>query len=420
MIMNGLFNPSAWNPWVALMEALLIGLLIGAQRETAKTGSSIGLRDMILIAAIAFVCGWLQVTGLTIACIVAIVAMLIALRMRDQNHVGITTELAGLAVFGLAYMVSVPSASDNVEVVIALAVVLTLVLEAKARVKKFFRETITDIEFTDTVKFLALIFVIYPILPKGRYGPNEFFSPTGLWTAVILVTGVSWVGYFLEKFLGPSLGKKIVAILGGLASTTASTSAFASEVRRDGAQVNSCWQAATLSNAMQFPRVLVLLAVFLPDLAWSFAIPLLTAFAAGVILSFVIGLWGNGSREAVPMELRNPLSFIPAILFAVLLAAVSFVSTAATQYYGGSAFMVTSAIGGLVDADVITLTAADLLRGGHIDAAMARNAIFIAIAANAVVKNIIALVSGTPAFARRMLITFGVLLAFTLLPMLFL
>jgi len=82
--------------------------------------------------------------------------------------------------------------------------------------------------------------------------------------------------------------------------------------------------------------------------------------------------------------------------------------------------MVTSAIGGLVDADVITLTAADLLRGGHIDAAMARNAIFIAIAANAVVKNIIALVSGTPAFARRMLITFGVLLAFTLLPMLFL
>ena len=83
---------------------------------------------------------------------------------------------------------------------VAIAIILTLFLEARRRLHRFFRETITEIEFNDTLRFLALIFVIYPILPDRHFGPYGFFQPRHIWMFVILVSSISYAGYFFEKF----------------------------------------------------------------------------------------------------------------------------------------------------------------------------------------------------------------------------
>ena len=73
--------------------------------------------------------------------------------------------------------------------------------------------------------------VIYPLLPQGSFGPYAFFSPRQVWMFVILISSISYVGYFLEKFLGEERGMLYTSVLGGLASTTAATLHFARESR---------------------------------------------------------------------------------------------------------------------------------------------------------------------------------------------
>src|SRR5262249_59134792 len=105
----------------------------------------------------------------------------------------------------------------------ALGIILAGTLAAKEELHQFALRTISRHEFGDTLKFLALIFVIYPLLPSGGYGPFQFFEPRKIWLFVILVSGVSYVGYFLTKFLKPGQGEMLTAVVGGLASTTAYT-----------------------------------------------------------------------------------------------------------------------------------------------------------------------------------------------------
>ena len=84
-------------------------------------------------------------------------------------------------------------------------------------------EGISDQEYIDTLSFLGLIFIIYPLLPTGAYGPFGFFEPRKIWLFVILVSGVSYVGYFLTKYAGDERGALLTAVVGALASTTAYT-----------------------------------------------------------------------------------------------------------------------------------------------------------------------------------------------------
>ena len=52
---------------ISIAEALLIGFLIGAQREASQGDGHPGVRDFVLIALIGAICGLLQNPWLTAA-----------------------------------------------------------------------------------------------------------------------------------------------------------------------------------------------------------------------------------------------------------------------------------------------------------------------------------------------------------------
>lgn len=402
--MQGLLTVTDLGPWITLGISLLIGILIGAERETAKTVSSIGLRDIVLSSALGWVSARLAQPWVTVSLIAAIAVVLLVHRRMSEPH-GVTTELVVFIVFGLSYAISGPGGRELLPLAIALAIGITLLLDAKPAVKKFFRETLSEKEFADTVRFLALIFIIFPLLPEGRFGPYDFFAPRGLWLSVILVSGVSFVGYFLEKFFGSTIGARLTAVVGGLVSTTATTAAFASRVKTDPSEMNMSWQAATLSNAVQYPRILVLVTIVAPALAPSFTIPTMTAMVAGVLTSFLISRFSViGPRQNV--DLQNPLRLMPALKFAIYLAGVALISGVAYSWYGQGALYVTSAIGSLVDVDAVTLSSADLFNRGMIDARIMNVLVFIAVLTNMVIKLGIALTQGNTGFMIRMGISF--------------
>ncbi len=405
-----LFELGNASTWISLAIALLIGLLIGAERETARANVHVGLRDFLVISAIAFVCALINVWWLTAIVALGLSGVMIAHHLREPFEAGITTEMAMIVTFVLSYLVSMPGDDAYDGIGIALAIIVVLFLDAKPSVKKFFRETITDRELADTVRFLALIFIILPLLPDGRYGPYDFLAPRSLWIAVIAVSGVSFIGYFLTKFLGHRKGTIILAVVGSLVSTTVMTQTFARRVAGNAASLTSSWKYATLSNSIQFLRVGALIAIAAPQLLGNVLPALLAAAAAGILLSVLVRGDIEGAAPDVT-KVANPLRVMPALQFAAYMAVISFVGNAATALIGQQGLLVTGAVGALVDVDAIVLTVVDRVSIQALGEMEGVIVVVVAIAMNMVVKLVLAATSGSIAFAFRLLLSFIVMIA---------
>ena len=406
--MQNFFLVSDLGPWIALAVSVLIGTLIGLQRETARTQSSVGLRDMVLTSVLGWLSGRVDEPWFTAAVLIAVAATFIVRRINDPLR-GITTELALISAFGLSFAISRPNGAELLPIAIALAIAVTFVLGAKEHVKTFIASSITPTEVSATVRFLALIFIIYPLLPNEQYGVYGFFNPRTLWLFVILATGVSFIGYFLRKFFGERKGMWMTGLVGGLVSTTVTTSSFASEVKRSPAHLREIWAAATASNAIQFARVFVLMFIVSPQIGQMLALPLLAACGAGFLLAFFVGR--NATfQSGKTVQLENPMNLLPAFTFALYMSGIFLISSFAAAVYGSGALLVTSSFGALIDVDAVNLSAADLFARGIIDLRLVSTIVLIAIATNALVKIGITLANGSVGFFLRMLVSFAVML----------
>jgi uncharacterized membrane protein (DUF4010 family) len=398
----------------ALASALLIGLLIGAQREEASAAYHHepgplppGLRDFLLISLAGGICGLLGSPVLAAGTLVAFAALLSVFHYETrQNRPGITTEIAGVAAFTLAYFSASSQFAFGRPLGIAVTLVVVLALEAKQRLQKFARETITESEFNATLAFTALVLVIYPLLPAGSYGPFLFFSPRQVWMFVILISSISYLGYFFEKFLGEEKGLLYTSVLGGLASTTAATLHFARLSKERPQDTVGLWRAFVIANTVQFPRTLLIVALVSRDLASVLVWPLLAMMVCGILLAEVLQRW-HRMVEGVRMASGNPFRIQPALRFGVLFTAIVFVAKAATARAGTGALYGTGLLGGLVDVATVVAPAADLLSANRVSVVAAAVAVLLALLSNAAMKVGAAALAGTVSFALRVSATFA-------------
>jgi len=398
--------------WLAMAEALLIGLLVGVEREADQNERRAGLRDFITVALAGGVCGLLGAAWLTGTALLALTALIVVFRIQTPQRTGITTELAAVATFLLCVLATTPGLPWGAPLGIAVAVIFTLVLETRKILRKFFLQMITEQEFHDTLRFLAVVFVILPILPDVNVGPYGFFNPHRVWVFVILICSMSWLGYFLQKFLGAGQGLRIAGLVGGLASTTASTTALAKECAADPEHPQAYVQAALLSNTVQGPRILVLLMIASPALA-MYCLPALAAMTlTGVACAFLLGRGHEENKDAsAQMALSNPLRLTPALQFGALFAAIRFFAAFGVTELGSSGVYLTSAVGGSVDADSVVFSMSGLIRENKLGEWPAAMGVIIAIAANFVLKAILAWSTARGVFGRRVTIGFALMTA---------
>ncbi|MGQ9919154.1 MAG: MgtC/SapB family protein, partial [Bryobacteraceae bacterium] len=242
-----------------MAECLLIGLIVGIERESDKEERHAGLRDFISIGLAGGLCGLLSLPWLTASALLCLTAMLVIFRLQNPQRTGITTELASVVTFLLCVLASTPGFTLGAPLAIALTVVLALFLDAREPLRRLARETLSDQEYWDTLRFLAVIFVVLPILPNDDYGPFAAFNPYRTWVFVILVSGINFLGYFFQKFLGARRSLALTAIAGGIGSSTASTIAFARQTAADPARARDWAFAAVLANVILNLRVAAIL-----------------------------------------------------------------------------------------------------------------------------------------------------------------
>lgn len=399
-----------------LSVALAIGLLIGRNLvdpapDPGRRGKP-GLRDALLLALLGGASGLLAQPLLTGALLVAAGAVLVAARLGAQaagaaGPRGMTSEFAVLGAFVLGHLAVAGSAA----LAAALGIAAAALLARKEDLHRFAATTISNREYGDTLKFLALVFIIYPLLPPGAYGPYGFFDPRKIWFFIILISAVSYCGYFFARFLGGGRARIATALLGGLASTTAYTGAAARIVSETPALAHAMVRPTLLANAVMFPRMAALLLVLDTRLALR-CLPLLAAMAAaGLLAAWILGHRGERPCVTQSPDFPNPFSLRPALKFGVLFAFVLFLTKAGQDAWGSGGWRITSVLGGFMDVDAVLLSLGDFFKAGRLGTGEVGLGLVLAAAANAVFKTLLAAASRQPAFFLRL--AAGFLLIFT-------
>jgi len=399
--------------------ALLLGALVGIEREKHKTEKTetvqtAGLRTFILLALLGACAGWLShelatpwifAAALLIAGAFVVAGYLVSTRKNPQSA-GLTTEVAAIVVFMLGAIVMIGFS----EIAIALGVVTATTLAYKDPLHEFVGKLGWDDVFAG-LRLLIATFIALPLLPDRPVDPWGALNPYALWLLVILISGLSLVGYVLTRWLGPGRGALITGLAGGLASSTAVTLSFAREARSNPRNTTALACGILLAWAVMFARVLVLVAVVNQALLAPLLVPL---GLMGVVVGGVTALFyfrePAGKLPATTKELKvsNPFSLSEAAKFAALFAIVLVAIKIAQWNFPPSGVYTVAAVAGLTDVDAITLSMAELAKG---DAAqVAVTAIVIAALVNTAVKCGIAFVLGGASLSKPLLLATAAIL----------
>ncbi|PEN11460.1 hypothetical protein CRI94_15620 [Longibacter salinarum] len=395
--------------------ALVIGLLIGLQREYAfqehehqqEDELLAGARTFPLIsllgASFALLADVAQAPAL-LAMILAGVAVLLGVahyQEAKEANTGLTTEIAAL----LTLSVGMLCAWDEIELAAALGVATTVLLALKVQTRSF-AKTISREDVFATLKFAVITAVILPILPQQGYGPPPFdvLVPYDVWLIVILISGISFLGYVAIQVVGARRGVGLTGILGGLASSTAVTLSLAQRSRDAPSLARSFSMGVVLAWTVMFLRVLVEVAAVNVSLLRVVGIPILAMMAAGILYAVYLYMAHDSGAESDATEMKNPFRLTPAITFGILYAVILVATSAAQNYFGDAGIYVTSLVSGLADVDAITLSMARLSGpAGDVEAETAARAIVIGAAANTLLKGGIVFFTGTKSIRRPIL-----------------
>lgn len=391
--------------------ALAIGLLIGLERgwrgrELAEGERIAGIRTFGLIGLLGGVVaileedfgGWIAAAGL-----VSVGAAFAVAQWRDPRRdtdVSITTDVAALIAFGLGALAGIgailPAASA--------AVVTALLLGVKRELHHLV-ERIDRHELLATLRLLLISVVILPILPDRWLGPWQALNPYRLWWMVVLVSGISYVGYFATRLIGARRGVLVIGILGGLVSSTATVLSLSRQARDTAVAPQLVVSGMLAATATMFPRTLLIATVIAPTLFETLAPPLLAATAIAGIAAALFNYVARPTVEAPPTETRpaNPLDLKTAIQFALILAPIMLLARALKDWSGEVGLYLLSAVSGLVDIDAIALSLATMAANAETLPAVATAAILLASAVNTLIKPAIAFAVAGPRTGVRLL-----------------
>ncbi len=390
--------------------SLGLGLLVGMQRER-KGADVAGVRTFPLITLTGTLSallaesygGWIVAAAL-LGVIAATVVGNIGKFSRDDDDFGITTEIAIIAMFLIGTYVVLGDRG----VAVALGAGVAVLLYAKAAMHEFV-ERLGKKDVRAVMQFALITLVILPVLPNESFGPFDVLNLRNIWLMVVLVSGISFIGYVLYKLFGARAGVIAAGLLGGAISSTATTASYAQRVHHNGAGAMIAAVAILLASVVSIVRVFIEMVVVAPSFARTAALPLSALIGAGLLLA--LGAWFMSRSAAGDIrEPDNPVELKPALIFAGLYAAVLLAVAAGKEWFGSTGLYVVAVLSGLTDLDAITLSTSRLVGSEEsIEASTGWRIIIVAIVANLAFKAGLAGVIGGWRLLRLILIPFGAL-----------
>jgi len=432
--------------------SLLLGLLVGLQREHAASGIA-GMRTFPLITVLGSLSAMLATqmgdAWIVAAAMLGVVAVTIvghltqprngekgispifpngptnlqlapgASHKLDQSalpeHRGITTDVAMLLMFAVGAFIVVGDMSVAVAVGGGVAVLLQFKPELHNVAQKLGDEDLRAI-----MQFVLITCIILPVLPNTPYGPDSFLhfpqptpkldvlNPREIWLMVVLIVGLSLGGYISYKYFGRNAGILLGGILGGAISSTATTVSYARGTRNDPIRRRTAAIVIMIASTVMYLRVLVAVAIVS---SWDFLQTILLPVAILMFLTILPAMasWYRVRREPSQMpKQENPTQLKSAIVFAAMYALVLMALAAAQCFWHGRGVYAVAFFSGLTEMDAVTLSTARLSVSDPMVAIDGWRMIVVAATANLVSKAAIAGLLGGWRLSARIAAMFAI------------
>ncbi len=350
-----------------IVAVLGIGLMIGFQREIyyrlQKRDEFAGTRTFTLITLLGYLAALIQknVPFFLPAALFGFVLLVItayAYKLYLQKHRGATTEVTAL----LSFMLGVMVYYGHTGFAVFLAVIIVVFLEFKSRFVLFERH-VEKKDIQAAVLFLLLTFVVLPVLPNRTIDAWHVFNPYQTWLMVVLVAGISFVGYVAVKILGPKRGIYLTGIFGGLISSTAVSITLSKLYATRRQFLRNYAGGIAIASTLMYLRVLIEASVFNFDLAKVLLFPYLAAAGTGLAFVYYLYITTRTHAKEEVAEQSNPLEISEALklglLFGFILGSLGFFN----EHFGNAGVYAVSALSGLTDVDAITLSLSRLAYG---------------------------------------------------------
>ncbi len=416
-------NPTVdFNTVRDFATALLIGALIGIEREKRKAedgnGATGGLRTFILIAQVGASAGWISqaasmplllVGSLAAVTMLVLTGYILETRVKP-NELGLTTEVAAIVTFLLGAMATMGHTALAVGLAIATAAVLAY--------KQPLHGAVAKLGWDDVFAGLRLLiasFIVLPLLPNRAIDPWGALNPYSMWLQVLLIAGLSLVGYAATRWLGSDKGIALAGITGGLVSSTAVTLSFVQQSReRAGAAHYAFASGIILAWCIMFARVIIEVLIVNRALVTSVlppfgAMEVVASLFAWIYFRRHVRSQSETTEFGHQMAVKNPFSLTAAAKFAAFFAAVLLAVKVVQQNLPAESVYVVAALAGLTDVDAIALSMAEAAKTG--DASLAVNGIVVAAVMNTVVKCGMVMTLGAPALKRPIVVATAAILA---------
>jgi uncharacterized membrane protein (DUF4010 family) len=330
----------------------------------------------------------------------------------------------------LTYFVWVLVFLGYAQIAIIFAILLIFLLSSKDMLEGLGKYISKD-ELRTTLKFAAIAFVILPLLPDARFSLSDiswflfgrsfdhplttftFFNPYSIWFFVVIMSGVSYLGYILTKFVGSNSGVILSSMLWGMVSSTATTASMTQKSKEDSKNINSYVIGTLLASCIMFVRVFAVVLFFSASLFSAILIPGGVMFLT--FLSCTGYFYWKSRSETVKKSseeenLRSPFRIVPALQFAGVIVLIKFISGVGIIYkdiWGeGLFYSALGIISGLADVDAITQTMAVDSGLWKITFAVAASTVLLAVMSNNFVKWTIAWKLWNPQFWKRVMGSF--------------
>ncbi len=322
-----------------------------------------GIRTFPLISLLGATSAHLALTMNSTAVFVAAFSMLSLMIIVTHayysftfKHSGITSELSAMLTFLIgASAILLPNI-----ITISVAILLTIFLSFKKNLHNFTRN-LEHQEFLATIKFVVITFIVLPLLPNTTIDPWGLFNPYKTWLYAVIITAISFGGYIAIKIIGKNKGIYTMGFIGGIVSSTSTTSLLAKKTQEQ-PYLNSEYRiGALLSYISSIIKVGIVLLLANYTLFIKSLPSLATLIIVGTILSMAL-ISKTERRKNIKhsLEIKNPFTLKFALEFAIILTLVLTLSKFAQEQYGTNGIYITSLLSGIAKIDAITVSMAEL------------------------------------------------------------
>ncbi len=390
-----------------LVLATLIGILIGIEREHRRSeGVELiaGVRSFTIACIAGMISAYLAMTVntgillISLAFFAIVSAIYVYVKNVTINQPGITGPIALFCTFMLGIFITY----DQYMMAISGAVVITLLLAEKRQLHSFATE-LTDTEIQSAVRFLVVVFILYPVTPDEMF--MGVINPRWVLLIVIVVATISFISFVTMKKFGTRYGLPLSGLLGGVVNSEATTGAIAAMAKNRSELVESSFVGIIMSNASMLVRNLLIALIVDP----SGGVFLLMVPPQIVLISFAVAALIR-SRDGTPVnetiKLESPFAFSSAVKFGFGFAALSIFATFANRY-AGAAGVYATALGGFISSAVVTASVVSLAVSAQVPPGTAALTALLAGIMSTGTKIILVRWSGPPELAELIKKTFS-------------